>query len=78
MSDPGPYYPSLVEMRAVPNFPFEYALYFSTDHHRHEGGIWLYLCNGIPTEPKNWKSYDQAVKDGDFNYLSVKPKKNPI
>jgi predicted GH43/DUF377 family glycosyl hydrolase len=78
MPDPGPYYPTLVSMRDVPNFPFDYALYFSTDHHRKEGGIWLYLCKGLPTEPKNWKSYDQAVNDGDFDYISDKPKKNPI
>ena len=56
MPPPGPYYPCLVSMKAIGGFPFEYALFFSTDHHRKNGGIWLYLCNGIPTDPKNWKS----------------------
>ncbi|TFF89900.1 MAG: hypothetical protein EU548_05765, partial [Promethearchaeota archaeon] len=78
MPEPGPYYPCLLQMNKVKDFPFDYALYFSTDHHKGRGGIWLYLCNGIPSECKNWKSYDQAVADGDFDYLAAKPKSNPI
>ncbi|TFG21265.1 MAG: hypothetical protein EU530_00525 [Promethearchaeota archaeon] len=78
MPKPGPYYPCLVKMNKIKDFPFEYALYFSTDHHLGKGGIWLYLCNGIPSESKNWKSYDQAVIDGNFNYLKDKPTQNPI
>ena len=78
MPAPGPYYPCLVSMDEIDDFPFDYALYFSTDHHNRRGGIWLYLCNGIPSNPENWKSYDQAVLDGDFNYLTDKPKDNPI
>jgi len=77
MPKPGPYYTCLVNMEGVQNFPFEYALYFSTDHN-HEGGIWLYLCNGVLSEAGSWKSYDQAVVDGDFDYLHNKPEKNPI
>jgi hypothetical protein len=77
MPKPGPYYTTLVKMDAVKGFPFDYALYFSTDHHK-VGGIWLYLCKGVPTDPRNWKSYDKAVADGDFNYLATKPEKNPI
>lgn len=78
MPNPGPYYPCLVQMNGINDFPFEYALYFSTDHHKGRGGIWLYLCNGIPSEANNWKSYDQALVDGDFDYLTIKPKNNPI
>jgi len=78
MPKPGPYYTTLVNMEEVPGFPFEYALYFSTDHHRGEGGIWMYVCNGIPTAPANWKSYGQAVAGGDFDYLENKPAKNPV
>jgi predicted GH43/DUF377 family glycosyl hydrolase len=77
MPKPGPYYTCLVKMDGVAGFPFDYALYFSTDHNK-QGGIWLYLCKGIPTESSNWKSYDQAVADGDFDYLKEKPEKNPV
>ncbi|TFG24536.1 MAG: hypothetical protein EU529_03985 [Promethearchaeota archaeon] len=78
MPGSGPYYPCLVPMNGLKDFPFDYALYFSTDHHRGRGGIWLYLCNGIPSEGENWKSYNQARVDGDFDYLVDKPKNNPI
>ena len=78
MPEPGPYYTDLVDMEAVAGFPYDYALYFSTDHASGAGGIWLYVCNGIPTEAANWKSYDQAAANGDFDYLDEKPAKNPI
>jgi hypothetical protein len=78
MPKPGPYYTCLVNMAEVRRFPYEYALYFSTDHANGKGGIWLYLCNGNPTEAGNWKSYDKAVADGDFDYIKKKPKANPI
>ena len=78
MPKPGPYFTCLVDMRAVQGFPHDYALYFSTDHHNDDGGIWLYVCSGSPTEPGNWKSYDQAVADGDFDHLPQKPAANPI
>ncbi|MBN2291925.1 MAG: hypothetical protein JXM70_05835 [Pirellulales bacterium] len=78
MPAPGPYYTTLATMKDVKGFPFDYALYFSTDHDRGKGGIWLYVCNGTPTDPANWKSYDQALADGDFDYLEKKPKANPI
>ena len=78
MPEPGPYYPCLVPMDVLDHFPFDFALYFSTDHHGGRGGIWLYLCNGVPSESENWKSYDQAVADGHFDYMAEKPRKNPI
>ena len=78
MPKPGPYFTSLVKMDQVDRFPYEYALYFSTDHHSGEGGIWLYLCNGNPTDAANWKSYDRAVADGRFDYLPKKPAANPV
>lgn len=78
MSKPGPYYTTLVKMDHINRFPFEYALYFSTDHDRGKGGIWLYVCSGSPTDADSWKSYDQAVADGSFDYLRQKPASNPI
>jgi hypothetical protein len=78
MPEPGPYYTTIVNMKDVKSFPYDYALYFSTDHHREEGGIWLYVCNGLPTEAANWQSYDQAVTNGGFDHLTQKPAANPI
>ena len=78
MTEPGPYYTCLVKMNRVDRFPYEYALYFSTDHDRGKGGIWLYVGNGDPTDPDSWKSYDQAVSNGEFDYLQEKPADNPI
>ena len=78
MPKPGPYYTTLVKMEEVHNFPYDYALYFSTDHDRGKGGVWLYVCSGSPTDAANWKSYDQTVADGDFDYLKNKPAANPI
>lgn len=78
MPKPGPYYTCLVKMDGIRAFPHDYAHYFSTDHHNGEGGIWLYVCSGCPTDSDNWKSYDQAVADGDFDYLPKKPRANPI
>ena len=76
--DPGPYYTCLVPMSEVASFPYDYALYFSSDHDREEGGIWLYLCNGKPTDASNWVSYEDAVAAGDFDHLDNKPASNPI
>ena len=78
MSKPGPYYTTLVKMDQVGRFLYDYALYFSTDHDRGKGGIWLYVCNGSPTDASNWKSYDQAVAGGKFDHLREKPAANPI
>lgn len=77
MQQPGPYYTCLVDMRGVKEFPYDYALYFSTDHGK-KGGIWLWVCNGSPTVADNWKSYDWALANGDFDYLTDKPAANPI
>ena len=78
MPTAGPYYTTLVSMRDVERFPFDYALYFSTDHEDGPGGIWLYVCNGLPTDARNWKSYDEAIAAGDFDHLTDKPLANPI
>ena len=78
MTSPGPYYPCLVNMAGVPGFPFDYALYFSTDHDLGRGGIWLFLCRGNPADPAAWLSYDQALAGGAFDYLPDKPVANPI
>ena len=78
MPKPGPYYTTLLKMNQVDRFPYQYALYFSTDHDGGQGGIWLYVSSGAPTDADCWKSYDQAVVDGDFDYLPEKPQANPI
>jgi hypothetical protein len=78
MPGPGPYYTALVSMQDIKGFPFDYALYFSTDHDRGIGGIWLYLCNGNPSQAASWVSYDEAINKGVFDYLSEKPTGNPI
>jgi hypothetical protein len=74
----GAYYPTLVKMDGVENFPYDYALYFSTDHASDNGGIWLYLCNGKPSQAASWVSYDDALAAGRFDYLTEKPAGNPI
>ncbi len=78
MSKPGPFWPCIVKMNKVKSFPYDYALYYSTDHDGKTGGIWLSVCSGDPTKQGNWKSYNQAVADGDFDYLEEKPKANPV
>lgn len=78
MPAPGPYDTTLVDMKDVPGFPHDHALYFSTDHARGKGGIWLYVSTGSPTDPASWKSYDQAVADGEFDHLEDRPARNPI
>ncbi len=78
MSSPGPYYITIVRMESVKDFPYAYAMYFSTDHDRGDGGIWLYLCNEISEDVSGWVSYDEAVLAGSFDHLSVKPTSNPI
>jgi hypothetical protein len=76
--EPGPYYTCLVPMQDLDGFPFDYALYFSPDHHRGEGGIWLYVCNGDPTDSANYLSYEDAVAAGHFDHIENKPAANPI
>ena len=78
MVGPGPYYTCLTDMRQVRGFPAEYALFFSTDHDSGEGGIWLYLCTGSPTNPASWRSYDAANAAGDFDHVPGRPAANPI
>ncbi|MEE2754534.1 MAG: hypothetical protein VX910_11170 [Candidatus Latescibacterota bacterium] len=65
-------------MKDLETFPFDYALYFSPDHHRGEGGIWLYVCNGDPTDSTNYLSYENAIAAGYFDHISSKPESNPI
>jgi len=78
MPGPGPYYTCLASMFDLESFPFDYALYFSTDHDPGEGGIWLYVCNGNPLVPANWLSYEDAVAAGHFDHVANKPAFNPI
>lgn len=78
MPGPGPYYTCLVDMRHVCAFPRDFALYFSTDHHDGDGGIWLYLGNGTPGDPVSWVSYDDAVLAGEFDHVADRPTGNPI
>lgn len=61
MPEPGPYYTTLVDMKDIDSFPFDYTLYCSTDDHDGVGGIYLYLCNGLPSAAEHWQSYDDAA-----------------
>jgi hypothetical protein len=61
MPTPGPYYISIVDLKRIEGNTYDYALYFSTDHNNGEGGIWLYLCKGDPSEPSNWLSVNEAM-----------------
>ncbi|MBL4869269.1 MAG: hypothetical protein JKY67_23140 [Pseudomonadales bacterium] len=78
MPAPGPYYTTLIDMKNIETFPFDYAMYFSTDHNSKDGGIWLYVCNGVPSEAKSWKSYDDVLGEGAFDHIAIKPLSNPI
>ncbi len=78
MPGPGPYYTCLTDMRQVQRFPGDYALYFSTDHDAGDGGIWLYVCAGSPTDPTAWRSYDEVAADGGFDHVKSHPVANPI
>ena len=78
MPAPGPYYTCLVDMQQVVGFPGDYALYFSTDHENGDGGIWLYVCDGSPTDPAAWQSYDEAAAAGRFDHVKDRPAGNPI
>lgn len=58
--------------------PYDWILYFSTDHATGSGGIWAVLVKGDPTDTANWVDYDTALANGDFDYLPEKPAKNQI
>lgn len=73
----GVYYPCIVDMLGVPNFPARYAVYFSSDHATGAGGIYLYITDNL-FDAASYQSYDDAVAAGKFNYLSIKPPANPI
>ncbi|MBT8461718.1 MAG: hypothetical protein KJO44_04275 [Gemmatimonadetes bacterium] len=36
------------------------------------------VCSGDPTKPGNWKTYSEAVADGDFDYLAAKPEEGAL
>ena len=70
------YFPDAHDVRGMAEWPCDFILLTSTDHG--EGGIYLYLCTGDPSLTANWKSYDQAVTDGDFVGVEDVPSVNPI
>lgn len=72
------YFPSLVDMRSHSTFPYDWALYTSTDHTSGSGGIYLWVANGDPSNPANWKSYNSALAEGGFDSYGTKPAANPI
>lgn len=72
------YFPSLVDMRGHSTFPYDWALYTSTDHDSGAGGIYLWVANGDPTVAGNWKSYNAALAEGGFDSYGSKPAANPI
>lgn len=78
-SNLGPYYQTLVDMRADENFPYDWAMYFSSDHATVEqtDGIWLFVANGDPATME-WIDYDVALAAGGFDSFETKPAGNPI
>jgi hypothetical protein len=82
VNEEGVYFPSLMATSEIPdsNFPskFDFVCYSSPSHSTGDAGIWLFLCEGDPTIPANWIEYDDAVANGDFDYLVSKPSGNPI
>jgi|GEM_PF-800720 len=58
--------------------PYDWILYFSTDHVNGSGGTWAVLVSGDPTDSNNWVDYDTAIANGDFDYLPSKPSGNPV
>lgn len=78
MPDPGPYFPSLVDLSQFSGVPFDAALYFSTDHHGGEGGVYAYFCRGSILEASNWISYDGAVGQGLLKPKGFFGSKNPL
>ena len=58
--------------------PYDWILYFSTDHVSGSGGTWVVLVSGDPTDSNNWVDYDTAIANGDFDYLPSKPSGNPV
>lgn len=64
MPAPGPYYTSILDLREKSTLPFDFALYYSTDHHGGTGGIWMSLCKGNPKDPNHWQSLEEAMENG--------------
>ncbi|TWU67297.1 hypothetical protein V7x_28710 [Crateriforma conspicua] len=78
--DPGSprlmYWPRVIDVRSIGDWPCDFICLSSTDHST--GGIYLHLCSGDPSDSDNWKSYDDALTDGDFDGISPKPAANPF
>ncbi len=72
------YFPSFVDMRNNGDWPFDWAIYHSTDHDAGGGGIYLLVGNGDPSSPTSVKTYTEALGDGDFDDYVTKPGSEPI
>ncbi len=70
------YWPQVIDVTDMDSWPCDYIMTFSTDHST--GGIYLWVCTGDPSASANWKSYDAALANGDFDAIAVKPAANPI
>jgi hypothetical protein len=55
----GPYFPSVVDMRATPAFGHDWAMYFSTDHDGQD--IYLWYADGDPFTPGNWVEHGKIL-----------------
>lgn len=79
-SNRGCFSPTIIETKDIAGWqaPYDWILYFSTDHATGSGGIWAVLVKGDPTDTANWVDYDTALANGDFDYLPEKPAKNQI
>ncbi|CAI4157389.1 PKD domain-containing protein [Alteromonas macleodii] len=79
-SNRGCFSPTIIQTANITGWqaPYDWILYFSTDHVSGSGGTWVVLVSGDPTDSNNWVDYDTAIANGDFDYLPSKPSGNPV
>lgn len=71
------YYPCMIDTRDVPDWPWSFTIFSSTDHSS-TGGIYISGFVGDPRNPANLESYNAALAAGRFDAFATKPAANPI
>jgi hypothetical protein len=71
------YYPSMIDTRGVPNWPWTFTVFASTDHSS-TGGIYMMGAVGDPRVAANWETYNSGLAAGRFAAFATKPSANPI
>lgn len=71
------YYPCMIDTRGVPNWPWTFTIFSSTDHSS-TGGIYISGFVGDPRNPANLESYNTGLAAGRFAAFPTKPAANPI